>query len=157
MPKGNEKIIFTLNTVLVMELTGYNQYLVNRARYLNWQLSALVRYIDERIADEARHIDMILDRILYLEGVPVAGKLNPVNIGLDVPATFRFDAASETGAIAAYNDGIVKATELRDDGTRALFESILKDEEDHLNDLEAREGQIVMVGLQVFLGQAIKE
>ena len=157
MPKGNDKIIFTLNQILTMELTGINQYLINRGRYVNWQLSALVNYIDERIADERRHYDMLLDRILYLQGVPVYGKLNPVNVGLAVPATFEADSATETASISAYNDGITKAVELKDDGTRALFESILKDEEDHLNDLEARLGQIEMTGLQIFLGQAIKE
>ena len=156
MPKGNEKIIFTLNALLTMELTGINQYLVNRARYNNWQFAALVEYIDERIADERRHYDMLLDRILYLQGVPVAGRLNPVNIATSVEAIFQADQASELAAIAAYNDAILKAVELRDDGTRALLESILSDEEDHVNDLEARIDQIGMAGVQIFIGQAIK-
>jgi len=157
MPKGNDKIIFTLNQLLVMELTGLNQYLVNRARYNNGQFATLVEYIDERIADERRHYDMLLDRIFYLQGSPVSGKINTVNISATIPGTFQADQSTEIAAIAAYNDAILKAVEAKDDGTRAILESILGDEEDHLNDLEARLAQIELTGIQVFLGQAIKE
>jgi bacterioferritin len=157
MPKGNEKIIYTLNQLLVMEITGRQQYLVNRARYFNLQLMSLVTYIDERIADETRHIDMLLDRILYLQGVPVADRISNVAVMTNIDGTFQADKASEQSAITAYNDAILKAVEAKDDGTRALLETILRDEEDHINDLEAKLDQVALVGLPMFLAQAIKE
>jgi len=156
MPKGNDKIIYTLNLALVMEMTGLQQYLVNRARYVNLQLPSLVSYIDERIADERRHYDMILDRIFYLQGVPVYGRFNnTIVIMTNVDGTFQADATTEKTAIDFYNDAILKAVEAKDDGTRVLFESILRDEEDHLNDLEAKEAQIGITGLQIFVGEQL--
>lgn len=155
MPKADPRLIIALNQILVQELTAINQYHVNRARYKNLQFNELVEYIDERIADEVKHYNAVLDRIFYLRGTPVAGRLDPVNIAYDIPGTFSADAASETTAIQTYNQAIVLAVELKDDGTRKLLEDNLADEEDHLDDLQAKLDQVALTGLPVFLGQMI--
>ena len=155
MPKADPRLIVALNQILVQESTARNQYLINRARYKNQQLVGLVEYIDERIADEAKHYDLVLDRIFYLRGTPVSGRLDPVNIAYDVPGTFQADAGSETTAILTYNQAITLAVELKDDGTRKLLEDNLTDEEDHLDDLQAKLDQVSLLTLQVFLGQMI--
>lgn len=150
---GSERVIAILNVLLVQEFSAINQYLVNRGRYQNWQLSELVQYIDERIADEQKHYTRLVDRVLFLGGAPSAGRLDPLSISHDVVGTFNSDSASELTAIKTYNEAIALAREVGDNGTVVLLEENLKDEEDHINDLTAKRAQISLMGLQVFLGQ----
>ena len=152
-PASSSEIIKVLNELVVVEMTGINQYLANKSLYQNLQLTKLVEYIDERLADEYGHHKSLLDRIRYLRGkVEVNETLNKINLGDTVSDTFKFDAMSEKDGIALYNKAIETAVKLKDNGSRALFESILKDEEDHLDDLGAKLDQIELMGLQVFLG-----
>jgi bacterioferritin len=102
-----------------------------------------------------KHAERLIARILFLEGKPVVSNLNPIHIGADVAAQHKNDWQAEHDAIQAYNEGIRLAVEVGDNGTRDLFESILVDEEDHIDWIEAQQDQIAQMGLENYLAQQI--
>jgi len=153
--KGKPEIIVALNARLIDELTGINQYSVHRALVANWEYPGLVSYIQERLDDEVRHYNLLLDRILFLEGTPVVGRLNLVTIGENVPQMHEFDRTAEENIVQAYNENIELCRELKDDDTRRRLESILADETDHLHDLEANLKQIEQMTLANYLSAKI--
>jgi bacterioferritin len=149
--KGNSKIIERLNALLADELTAINQYMVQSEMCSNWGYEQLHKAIEKRAIDEMKHAEKLIGRILFLEGSPTVSKLNRIDIGGDVPAQHKNDHAAEVGAIRAYNEGIKIAVEVGDNGTRELLESILKDEEDHIDWIEAQLDQIQQMGIQNYL------
>ena len=149
--KGNDKIIEKLNALLADELTAVNQYMVHSEMCANWMYEHLHKAIEKRAIDEMKHAERLIGRILFLDGRPIVSVLNPLNIGADVEAQLANDWAAEAGAVKAYNDGIRLAVEVGDNGTRELFESILKDEEVHIDWLEAQLEQIKQMGIQNYL------
>ncbi|NTV01415.1 MAG: bacterioferritin [Chlorobiaceae bacterium] len=149
--KGNQKIIDKLNDLLADELTAINQYMVHSEMCDNWGYERLHKADEKRAVDEMQHAEKLIARILFLEGTPIVSKLNKVNIGAAVEAQHRNDHASESDAIASYNDGIRLTVELGDNGTRELLESILKDEEAHIDWIEAQLDQIGQMGIQNYL------
>lgn len=153
--KGNTQIIDQLNLRLIEELTGINQYKNNRSVFSLWGYSGLVSYIDERIGDEENHYSLLLDRIRFLDGVPVVGKMNEVKTGQDVKQIHLNDKASEFNAINKYNETIRLCDSLGDSGTRIMLESILKDEEDHILDLDRQLIQITQMSVQNYLSAKI--
>jgi bacterioferritin len=155
--KGNDKIIATLNDLLSDELTAINQYMVHSEMCDNWGYDRLHEIAEKRAIDEMKHAEKLIARILFLEGVPVVSNLKKIHIGADVPKQMENDRMSEDGAIKSYNAGIKKARELGDNGTRELFESILKDEEGHIDTLEAQLDQIQQMGVQNYLAEQIKK
>jgi len=154
--KGNERILKELNLLLADELTAISQYMVHSEMCANWGFGRLHEAVEKRAIDEMKHAEKLIARILYLEGQPIVSKLNPVHIGAEVEAQLRNDLAAELGADKGYNSGIALAVEVGDNGTRALFESILGDEEDHIDWLEAQLDQIQQLGLQIYLGQQVE-
>ena len=153
--KGDPRIIEALNARLVEEFTGINQYSANLALLNNWQFQKLADYLAERLADEQRHYTMLLDQILFLEGVPAYGLLNLVQPGRSVPDMFAFDHISELNAIIRYNETIALCVELQDEITAIIIRGILADEAGHINDIEARQMQIEQTGLGCFLAVQI--
>ncbi len=153
--KGKPKIIARLNALLADELTAINQYMVHSEMCDNWGYAKLHGAIEKRAIDEMRHAEKLIGRIIFLEGLPVVNKLNAIKIGADVEKQFRNDQAAETGAIAYYNDSIRLAADLADNGTRELLDSILKDEEAHLDWLEAQLDQIKQMGLANYLVEQV--
>lgn len=153
--KGNDKVIEVLNELLADELTAINQYMVHSEMCANWGYKELHEAIEKRAITEMRHAEKLIGRIIFLEGVPVVSKLNPLYIGRDVETQLRNDLASETGAVKMYNDGIRLAVEVGDNGTRALLEAILHDEEDHADWLEAQLDQIAQMGIQNYLVEQV--
>ncbi|UCC79921.1 MAG: bacterioferritin [Candidatus Zixiibacteriota bacterium] len=149
--KGNAKIIKMLNELLADELTAINQYMVHSEMCADWEYEKLHKAIEKRAIDEMKHAESLIGRILFLEGKPTVSKLNKITIGESVEMQHKNDIAAETGAIKAYNDGIALAAELGDNGTRELLESILKDEEDHIDWLEAQMDQIAQMGIKNYL------
>ncbi|MCM0081786.1 bacterioferritin [Geomonas sp. Red32] len=149
--KGHPQIIEALNARLIEELTAYNQYSVHQAMAENWELMGLASIIQERKEDEGKHFHLLIQRILLLEGVPVVGRLNLVQIGENVPQMFTLDGESEINARQAYNETIELCRELKDDDTRRLLEGILADETDHLHDIEANQTQIELMTLANYL------
>ncbi len=153
--KGNDKVIATLNFLLADELTAISQYMVHSEMCANWGYDRLHKAIEKRAIDEMKHAEKHIGRILFLEGTPIVSKLNPIHVGADVPAQFKNDWAAENGAIKAYNKGIRQAVELGDNGTRELLEGILKDEEVHIDWIEAQLDQIKQMGLQNYLVEQV--
>lgn len=153
--KGNEKILEALNEMLADELTAINQYMVHSEMCADWGYGELHEAIEKRAITEMRHAEKLIGRIIFLEGKPVVSKLNPIHIGGDVETQLRNDLASETGAVKMYNDGIRLAVEVGDNGTRALLEAILHDEEDHADWLEAQLEQIAQMGIQNYLVEQV--
>jgi bacterioferritin len=149
--KGNEQIFERLNALLADELTAVNQYIVHSEMCANWGYEKLHGAIEKRAIDEMKHAEKVIARLLFLEGRPVVSNLNPMHIGADVEEQLRNDWGAEAGAIKMYNDSIRLAVEVGDNGTRALLESILGDEEDHIDWLEAQLDQIKQMGLKNYL------
>ncbi len=153
--KGNEKILETLNALLADELTAINQYMVHSEMCANWGYERLHEAIEKRAFTEMRHAEKLIARILFLEGRPVVSKLNPISIGPEVEAQHKNDLLAEEGAVKAYNEGIRLAVEVGDNGTRELLESILTDEEDHIDWIEAQLDQIKQMAIQNYLVEQI--
>ncbi len=149
--KGNEKIIAKLNDLLSDELTAINQYFVHAEMNENWGYERLHEKIRKRSIDEMKHAERLIARILYLEGKPIVSNLKKITIGSEIPAQHKNDWDAEDGAIKSYNDGIRLAVELADNGSRELMESILKDEEEHIDWIEAQLDQIKMMGVANYL------
>lgn len=153
--KGNDKIIETLNALLADELTAINQYMVHSEMCADWEYEKLHEVNEKRAIDEMKHAESLIGRIIFLEGAPTVSKLNKIAIGADVETQIRNDREAEVGAVKAYNDAIAQAVELGDNGTRELLESILKDEEAHLDWLEAQLDQIGQMGIQNYLAMQV--
>ena len=153
--KGNEKIIAKLNFLLADELTAVSQYMVQAEMCANWDYKELAEVIEKRAIEEMKHAEKHIGRILFLEGKPVVSNLNPMHIGDDVEAQHKNDWESENGAIHAYNEAIKLAVEVGDNGTREMLESILKDEEAHIDWIEAQLDQIKQMGIQNYLAEQI--
>jgi bacterioferritin len=149
--KGEVKVIETLNHLLADELTAISQYMVHAGMCDNWGYEKLHAAIEKRAIEEMKHAEMHIDRILFLEGQPVVSKLNAMAIGASVEVQLRNDHESEQGAIKAYNAAIRLAVDLADNGTRDMLESILKDEERHIDWLEAQLDQIAQMGIPSYL------
>ncbi len=153
--KGNDAIIAKLNELLADELTAINQYMVHSEMCDNWGYERLHKASEKRAIDEMKHAEKLIARILFLEGRPIVSNLNKINIGADVENQHKNDMASEADAIRDYNAGIKLAMELGDNGTRELLDSILKDEEAHIDFLEAQLDQIKQMGAANYLVEQI--
>lgn len=149
--KGNERIIETLNTRLAEELTAINQYFVHAEMCENWGYERLHAMIRKRSIDEMKHAEKLIARILFLEGKPIVSVLNKMHIGGEVSKFHENDRAAEEAAIRGYNESIRLAVELGDNGTRELLDSILRDEEAHIDLIEAQLDQIGQMGVQNYL------
>jgi bacterioferritin len=149
--KGNAKVIAKLNGLLAEELTAINQYIVHAEMCENWGYKKLHEVSEKRAIAEMKHAESLIERILFLEGRPTVSKLNKFAIGADVLAQHKSDWAFENGAVKSYNAGIKLATDAGDNGTRDLLNSILKDEEDHIDTLEMELDQIKQMGIQNYL------
>ena len=153
--KGNERIIERLNARLADELTAINQYIVHSEMCANWGYDRLHEAIEKRAIEEMKHAENLIARILFLEGRPIVSNLNQINIGAEVEAQHTKDWAAEEAAIKAYNEDIHLAVEVGDNGTRELLESILTDEEEHIDWIEAQLDQIKQMGIQNYLVEQI--
>ncbi|HOW86423.1 MAG TPA: bacterioferritin [Candidatus Aminicenantes bacterium] len=149
--KGDPKLIATLNSLLADELTAINQYMVHSEMCDNWGYGKLHKDIEARAISEMKHAEKLIGRILFLEGLPVVSDLKKIFIGADVPKMFANDHKAEEGAIKSYNQAIVQAGDLKDYATREILESILKDEDGHIDAIEETQDQIGQMGLAIFL------
>jgi bacterioferritin len=155
--KGNEKIIEHLNARLAEELTAINQYFVHAEMCEDWNYKRLHDEIEKRAIEEMKHAEKLIARILFLEGRPIVSNLNEIRIGDAVAKMHDHDHWSEEGAIKGYNESIRVAAELGDNNTKVLLESILKDEEDHIDWIEAQLDEIKQMGIENYLAQQIYE
>lgn len=149
--KGKPEIIEKLNFLLADELTAVNQYFVHAEECGDWGYEVLHESIEKRSIGEMKHAEKLISRILFLEGTPVVDKLNKMHIADSVPGMLENDKNAEVEAIKNYNEAIKLASELLDNGTKELLDSILKDEESHLDYIEEQLDQIEQMGLEHYL------
>jgi len=149
--KGNEKLLSALNGLLADELTAINQYMVHSEMCDDWGYEKLHKHFEKRAIDEMKHAEKLIGRILFLEGTPIVSSLNKITIGADVAEQLENDRLAETDAIAAYNNAIVLAGEVKDYATRDFLQEILNDEDAHMDSIEGLQSQIEQMTLPVFL------
>jgi bacterioferritin len=155
MPKGNAEVIEHLNAILTGELTAINQYFLHAKMCQNWGLMRLFKYLHAESIDEMKHADVLIDRILYLEGVPNVQRMNRVRIGETVPEQFESDMALEKEAIPRLQEAITFCRSINDQGTAVILEAILSSEEEHLDWIEAQQDLIRTIGLENYLAQQV--
>jgi bacterioferritin len=149
--KGNEQVINHLNARLAEELTAINQYFVHAEMCENWGYKKLHAMVFKRSIQEMKHAEKLIARILFLDGIPIVSKLNKIHIGSEIPKMYKNDHAAEVAAISGYNESIRVAIEAGDNGSRELLASILKEEEEHIDLIEAQIEQISQMGIQNYL------
>jgi len=149
--KGSPEIVEILNEVLCAELTAINQYFIHGMMCGNWHYTKLADHSRKESIEEMGHAQKVIERILYFEGVPNMQKYLKVNVGQSVPEQHAFDLELEYAAVERLNRGIALCTGKGDNGTRALLEKILTDEEEHVDWLEAQIEQIKTIGLENYL------
>jgi bacterioferritin len=148
--KGNPKVIAQLNRALREELTAINQYFVHAEMCENWGYDRLARYIKKQSIDEMKHAESLMERILFLDGTPSMEPL-ALSIGKNVKAMIETDLKLELGAVVLYNEAARIATDEKDNSSRDLFIRLLKDEEEHVDWLEAQLHQIAELGYERYL------
>jgi len=154
--KGNPDILSLLNDILTNELTSINQYFIHAKMCDNWGYERLAKKVHDESIEEMKHADELIERVLYLEGVPNLQKLNKLQVGQTVEEQLKSDLGLEKAAIDLFNKGIQKARDLGDNGTEELLSDMLTDEEEHANWLEAQLELISQVGLQNYLAEQIR-
>ncbi len=154
--KGDPKVIEALNSLLADELTAISQYMVHTEMCDNWGYGKLDEAIQKRAVDEMKHAEKLIYRIIFLEGIPIVSELRKMHIGADVPKMFASDHVFESDAIKAYNSAILVCGDAKDFATREILESILKDEDRHIDDIEEVQDQINQMGIQIFLSTQSK-
>ena len=153
--KGGKPIIDALNEILAAELTAINQYFLHAKMLQDQGFKRLADYVRHESIDEMKHADVIIERILYLDGVPNVQKLNRIRIGETLPEMLASDKGLELEAIPRLNKAIELCVEQGDNGTRELLADILVSEEEHLDWIETQEEAIRQIGLQNYLAQQL--
>ena len=154
--KGDPKIIEILNEVLTAELTAINQYFVHAEMCESWGYERLQHTIRKESIEEMKHAEKLIERVLFLEGVPNVQRLWNIRIGENVQEILQADYALELEALPRLNHGIETCRELGDNNSRLLLEEILENEEEHIDWLEAQLTLIEQVGLPGYLAQQIR-
>jgi bacterioferritin len=149
--KGNKDLITALNSLLADELSATNQYIVHSEMNANWGYTKLHNHFEKRAIDEMKHAEKLIGRILFLEGLPIVSSLVGIKIGSDISKQLENDHYAEDGAIKAYNAAIVLAGDVKDFATREILESILNDEDRHIDDIEELQDQISHMTQPLFL------
>ena len=149
--QGDKKVIEFLNQALKQELTSVNQYFLHARMFKNWGFGRLAKKEYEESIDEMRHADDLIERILFLEGLPNLQDLDRLLIGETIPECLECDLKRERLAHALYKEAIIYCEQTSDFVSRGLFASILKSEEEHIDFLETQLDVIKSVGLQNYL------
>ena len=155
--KGNEEVLNLLNQLLTNELTAINQYFVHSKMCQNWGYELLAHKLRAESIDEMRHADIVVGRILFLEGVPNMQRLNKLHVGESVREQMESDLQLEYGAIAFLNAGIEAARKIGDNSTEDMMTKILVSEEEHTDWIETQLELIRQVGEQNYLAQQMKK
>jgi bacterioferritin len=154
--KGNPKVIAELNKALREELTAINQYFLHAEMCENWGYSRLSEYIKKQSIGEMKHAEVLIERILFLDGTPSMQPLE-LKVGGSVKNMIESDLALEVAAVKQYNEAVQIATSQGDNGSRDLLVQLLKDEESHVDWLEAQVHQIKELGYERYLTQQMGE
>lgn len=155
--KGKPEVLAELSERLKEELGAVNQYILHAEMCENWGYERLAKWTKMQAIGEMKHAEKIVERILFLEGLPKMDELAKITIGKNVKQQVENDLALEKGAVAAYNKSIEICRKAGDNGTADFFKEILKDEEGHVDHLEMELGLIEQLGLESFLAQQLDE
>lgn len=155
--KGDPKVIDALNGALTVELTAINQYFCQAKMCKNWGFMRLAKKHYEESLGEMKHAEKLIDRILFLEGVPEIARYDVIRVGADIKEQFENDLQLEMKGVRHYNATIELCTQLKDNGSRELIEPILVESEEHVDWLETQLDLIKAVGLQNYLQEKIGE
>lgn len=150
--KGNSKVIKALNELLTNELTAMDQYFIHSRMYQDWGLNKLYERIDHEFDDEKQHASLLIERILFLEGIPDLSKRDPLMVGKDVPEMLENDLKIEYQVDTLLKDTMALCEQEKDFVTRNMLQTLIDDTEmDHAYWLEQQLGLIKKVGLQNYL------
>jgi len=152
---GNEEILKCLGESLQAELTAINQYFLHSKMCENWGYFRLAGYYRKESIEEMVHAEKLINRILFLDGAPNMTAIGPIRVGINVKMQFESDLALEMDAVKQLNRAIKTSTATGDNASRALFEEILRQEEDHVDYLEGQLHAIGEVGLENYLAQQL--
>ena len=154
--KGDQSVIDALNSVLTKELTAINQYFLHSRMLKDWGLSKLAQLEYEASIDEMKHADQLIQRVLFLEGLPNVQKLDRVKIGQNLEEIIKCDLEVENAAVPHLKSCIELAEKAKDFVSRDLFASILASEEEHVDWLETQQKLIEQMGLELFIQSQVK-
>ena len=153
--KGNPKVIAALQEALKEELTAINQYFLHAEMCENWHYRMLGELIKKQSIDEMKHAEELIERILFLDATPSLTEPMRLTIGKSVKAQLESDLQLELSAVKLYNEAVKTSQEHGDNASREMFERLLKDEEKHVDWLEAQLHQIAEIGYEQYLSQQI--
>jgi len=154
--KGSAKVIDHLNEILTAELTAINQYFIHAKMCQNWGYKRLGKHIYDESIDEMKHADELIERILFLEGIPNVQRYNKVTVGETVKEQFELDLQMEYDAVKRFRAAIkVTRDEEGDEGTSSMLEKMLTSEEHHVDWLETQLELIRQIGLENYLAQQL--
>jgi bacterioferritin len=155
--KGDVKVIAVLNEVLKAELTAINQYFLHAEMCENWGYEKLAKHTRKESIEEMQHAEKLMERILLLDGSPNMSDYFKINIGQNVKAQLQNDLNVEYEAVKRLNKGVATCVAVGDNGSRELLESILTDEEEHIDWLEAQLHATGEMGIENYLAQQLHE
>ena len=155
--QGKQSVIDALNAGLTIELTAINQYFVQSKMCRNWGLNKLAdKHYVESIG-EMKHAEKLIDRIIFLEGVPEIARYDVIRVGTTVPEQFENDLVLETKGVHAYHAAVQICHEAQDAGSRELLAGILVESEEHVDWLESQIDLISKIGIQLYMAQQMGE
>jgi len=154
---GKPEVIGALSEMLKEELGAINQYMLHAEMQENWGYSKLAKATKKQSIGEMKHAEQVMERILFLEGMPRMEEMGKLTIGKDVPQQIKNDLALERSAVLAYNKAIETSRKAGDNATADFLQDILKDEEMHVDLLEKQLSLIDQLGLTQYLAQQIGE
>jgi len=155
--KGNADVIELLNEVLTHELTAINQYFIHSKMCKDWGFGQIAKHKWDESIEEMKHADKVIERILFLEGVPNMQRMNPVRVGEDAIEQHELDLALEMEALERLKKGIELCRDKSDSGTRELLEHILMEEEEGVDWLETHLHLVKTIGKECYLAEMIHE
>ena len=155
--KGSAKVIELLNEVLTGELTAINQYFIHAKMCGDWGYARLAQKIHHESIDEMKHADELIERILFLEGIPNVQRYGKINVGETVKEQFQLDLKLEHDAIERLRNGIALCRDEKDEVSRDMLEHILTSEEEHTDWLETQLELMEQVGEKNYLAEQIRE
>jgi bacterioferritin len=155
--QGQAKVLDALNDALTIELTAINQYFCQSKMCKNWGFMRLAKKHFDESMGEMKHAEMLIDRILFLEGVPEIARYDVIRVGTNIQEQFENDLKLEMKGVQLYNEAVNLCIQLKDGGSRELMERILEESEEHVDWLETQLGLIGQVGLQNYLQEQIGE
>src|SRR4051812_9373485 len=154
--KGDKQVLTLLNDVLTAELTAVNQYFLHAKLCQHWGYHRLNEKVRKESIEEMKHADELIERILFLEGLPNLQRYAKINVGQTVPEQFQLDLQVEYEAVKRLNDGIEACRAAGDNGTREMLEKMLREEEQHADWLETQQETIKQIGLERYLSEQLK-